>query len=78
MQEYCDGGSLASAISRGVFKQRVRGGYGASVPDMSAIYLSLLEIASALRHLHSLHLAHCDVKASNVLMRSNPRDPRGG
>ncbi|GIL68261.1 hypothetical protein Vafri_21518 [Volvox africanus] len=44
---------------------------------MRAIYLTLLEVALALRHLHSRHLAHCDVKAANVLLKSSPSDPRG-
>ncbi|GLI59316.1 hypothetical protein VaNZ11_001170 [Volvox africanus] len=44
---------------------------------MRAIYLTLLEVALALRHLHSRHLAHCDVKAANVLLKSSLSDPRG-
>eukprot|EP00195_Chlamydomonas_chlamydogama_P000925 CAMPEP_0202924460 /NCGR_PEP_ID=MMETSP1392-20130828/78991_1 /ASSEMBLY_ACC=CAM_ASM_000868 /TAXON_ID=225041 /ORGANISM="Chlamydomonas chlamydogama, Strain SAG 11-48b" /LENGTH=228 /DNA_ID=CAMNT_0049618201 /DNA_START=9 /DNA_END=695 /DNA_ORIENTATION=+ len=44
---------------------------------MQAVYLTLLEVALAIRHLHHLHLVHCDLKASNVLLKSNPRDPRG-
>jgi hypothetical protein len=35
------------------------GGYGASTPNYPAIYTTLLEVAMALRHLHSLHLVHC-------------------
>ena len=30
---------------------------------MRAIYLTLLELALALRHMHSLNLVHCDVSA---------------
>ncbi|KAG2443163.1 hypothetical protein HYH02_009573 [Chlamydomonas schloesseri] len=42
-----------------------------------AVMLTLLEVALALRHMHSLHLVHCDLKPQNVLLKSNPRDPRG-
>lgn len=49
----------------------------ARVLNMGALYTCLLEVALALRHLHNTNLAHCDVKPGNVLLRSNPRDPRG-
>ena len=41
-----------------------------------ALYLTLLEVALALKHLHSMHLEHCDIKADNVLLKSNTLDPR--
>ncbi|EFJ45516.1 hypothetical protein VOLCADRAFT_94257 [Volvox carteri f. nagariensis] len=42
-----------------------------------SMYICLLEVALALRHMHSLALVHCDLKPSNVLLKSQPRDPRG-
>ncbi len=44
---------------------------------LQSVYATLLEIALALRHMHSLALVHCDLKPQNVLLKSSPRDPRG-
>jgi serine/threonine protein kinase len=55
----------------------LRGGYGASEPDLPAILATLLEVALALRHLHLLQLVHCDLKPANVLLKSSLTDPRG-
>ncbi|KAG2443534.1 hypothetical protein HXX76_001886 [Chlamydomonas incerta] len=70
VMEYCDMGSLIHALKRGTF-------VGAEEkPNMEFVYMCLLEIALALRHLHTAKIAHCDLKPGNVLLRSSPRDPR--
>ncbi|GIL87352.1 hypothetical protein Vretifemale_15427 [Volvox reticuliferus] len=53
------------------------GGSGGGGIAMRAIYLTLLEVALALRHLHSMNLVHCDIKVANVLLKSSSSDPRG-
>ncbi|GLI69692.1 hypothetical protein VaNZ11_014381 [Volvox africanus] len=69
--EYCDAGSLKHAVKRGCFRTE------GSRPNMQALYTTLMEIALALRHLHALRLVHCDLKPSNILLKSSMRDPRG-
>ncbi|GFH14068.1 predicted protein, partial [Haematococcus lacustris] len=48
-----------------------------AAPRWPAIYQTLLELALALRYLHSLSLVHRDVKLQNVLLKSHSNDPRG-
>ncbi|KAG2483197.1 hypothetical protein HYH03_017932 [Edaphochlamys debaryana] len=92
IMEFCDMGSLADAIDTGMFakaakkatahahalgSQPLAAAAAAGTPAMRAVYLTLLEVALALRHLHSMNLVHCDVKPANVLLRSSATDPRG-
>ena len=46
------------------------------IVSLQALYLTLLEVALAIKHLHSMQLVHCDIKAANVLLKSNTLDPR--
>ncbi|KAG2430390.1 hypothetical protein HYH02_013752 [Chlamydomonas schloesseri] len=80
--EYCDRGSLCDAIMQKKFIERVTPKNGPPgktylAINMRSVYATLLEVALALRHMHSLHLVHCDLKPQNVLLKSSPRDPRG-
>ncbi|GMH44049.1 hypothetical protein BSKO_11983 [Bryopsis sp. KO-2023] len=75
--EFCEKGSLVDAIQSGAFKTLVKGGYGSSIPSLFPIYQTLLEVAVALRLLHSMKLVHCDIKPDNILLKSSSSDPRG-
>ena len=44
---------------------------------MSHLIKTLLEIAYAMRHLHSMHILHRDLKIQNILLKSSTKDSRG-
>ncbi|KAG2499237.1 hypothetical protein HYH03_002816 [Edaphochlamys debaryana] len=52
----------------------------AVLQNLKAVYLTLLEIALALRYLHGRHIVHRDLKPGNVLLKgttATASDPRG-
>ena len=74
-QEYCDAGSLSHAVKAGAFHRRLPGGQVGV--DLPAVLEVLLEVAGAIQYVHELHLVHCDVKADNVLLKSDAARPLG-
>ncbi|KAG2497557.1 hypothetical protein HYH03_004304 [Edaphochlamys debaryana] len=65
VMELGDRGSLAEALTSRAF------------PRWLGVYLTLLDIAMALRYLHSRRLVHRDVKPAKCLLVSCASDPRG-
>ena len=73
VMEYCDKGSLANAVrTRAFFYDQ-----DDTQPNVLAMLLTALDIASAMEYLHSLKVIHGDLKAQNVLLKSSPIDKRG-
>lgn len=71
MMEYCNCGSLFSAIRTGKFQDSVSGEW-----KIHDIVLTALDVASALEHLHSKGIIHGDLKSQNVLLSAQGNDPR--
>lgn len=69
--EYCDRGSLAKAIRKGVFM-----GSNPRRPNMRDVLLTALDVGYAVNYLHSVRIIHGDLKAENVLLKSDSSDPR--
>ena len=70
--EFCDAGSLDEAIHQGRFHEGAAEGQRHVRVDLRAVCLTLLDIASALAHLHSMRIVHKDLKPKNVLLSSCP------
>ncbi|PNH12403.1 putative serine/threonine-protein kinase [Tetrabaena socialis] len=73
-------GTGAGSVSSGAAAaDAATGGDQGTTPHVTAIgiCMTLLDVAMALRHLHSMNLVHRDVKPANLLLKSNPRDHRG-
>ncbi|GBF87377.1 hypothetical protein Rsub_00088 [Raphidocelis subcapitata] len=69
VMEYCDAGTLRGALRRGVFHRCLPGGEVGV--DLAAVLEVLIEVAAAIQYCHSLQLVHCDIKAENVLLKSD-------
>ena len=69
--EFCDSGSLDEAIQQGRFHGGCTEGQRHVRADLLPICLTLLDIASAMAHLHSMRILHKDLKPKNVLLASS-------
>ena len=70
VMEWCDRGSLESAVSDGVFHlhQTDRWHQQANMPLICA---TLLDISAGMAYLHKMHILHCDLKLRNALLKSS-------
>ncbi|PNW88450.1 hypothetical protein CHLRE_01g030100v5 [Chlamydomonas reinhardtii] len=79
--ELADMGSLSSALVQKIFPRPLpaprTATWGTMTMDVQGVYMVLLDVALALRHLHSMNIVHRDVKAANLLLKSSTSDPRG-
>lgn len=66
--EWCEKGSLQSAVSDGMFHVHDSAwGHDAIMPMICAI---LLDIATGMAYLHKMHILHRDLKLRNVLLKA--------
>eukprot|EP00210_Caulerpa_lentillifera_P007267 g6952.t1 len=72
--EFCDRGSLSNAVKDGCFKLSTNSG---TRPKIVSAILTALDIANAMMYLHNIRIVHGDLKAENVLLKSDVVDPRG-
>ena len=68
IMEFCDAGSLDEAIQQGRLRSGSADPLQPAPADLRALCLSLLDIASAMAHLHSMRIVHKDLKPKNVLL----------
>ena len=68
VMEWCEGGSLDSAVAQQVFCMPSSGAWGQQA-DALKISATLLDIASGVGYLHQMHIVHRDLKLKNVLLR---------
>ena len=67
VMEWCEKGSLQSAVADGVFHvHSSEWGHDAIMPIICA---TLLDIATGMAYLHKMHILHCDLKLRNVLLK---------
>ena len=64
--EYCSGGSLQRHLQKLTSKPRDKAGNYAAIPEADCAYMGA-QINAALLHLHSLDVAHRDLKPGNIL-----------
>jgi serine/threonine protein kinase len=63
VQEFCNGGSLATAISEGLFNR-------SRMPSRWRLIISLLlSIAEGMEHMHSKRITHGDLNPANILFK---------
>lgn len=74
IMEFCDQGSLLTAIGRGIFLPNGR--FGPKVA-LRALYRTAREVAQGMFHLHSANVIHGDLKPANVLLMNSRKDRRG-
>jgi len=68
IQEFCDGGSLAQAIDRGVFMDQRTGDR-----KLEHILQVASDIARGMAYIHERQVVHGDLSSGNIMLRFEPR-----
>ena len=64
LQEFCNGGSLANAISYGLFDP------DAVSMHWKRVICTLQDIASGMAYIHSKRICHGDLNPANILLKA--------
>ncbi|KAF6252595.1 kinase-like domain-containing protein [Scenedesmus sp. NREL 46B-D3] len=76
--EFCEGGTLASAVRTGLLHEKdVLNGRTVVRVSMWKLLSILLDVARSLEHVHRMSLLHCDLKPDNVLITTSPDSTLG-
>lgn len=71
LQEYCDQGSLSSALLKGYYTD------DSGLVLIQALLLRARDVARGMEYLHNCHVCHGDLKCENVLLVTDEEDPYG-
>ena len=74
--EFADRGSLRDALDAGAFALDGPGATAGGV-NYAAVLDTAADVARAMLHLHSQSVLHADLKARNVLLKTDAQDARG-
>ena len=72
--EFCDHGTLADGIDRGLFRREPSNVTGA--PDFARIMAAAADVAAGLAYLHQHSVLHGDITGGNVLLKSTGAGPQ--
>ncbi|KAG2494464.1 hypothetical protein HYH03_007516 [Edaphochlamys debaryana] len=72
VQEYCELGTLKSAIDQGYFR-----GTRPGLPNMAFVLAIAGDLAAGLAHVHSKGVVHGDITVSNILLQASATRPQG-
>lgn len=76
--EFCDKGCLRDALDAKVFHSHGGSGYGGNgTLNYRAVLDTALDVANAMTHLHSANVLHSDLKARNIMLKSDTKPGRG-
>lgn len=80
IMEFCDRGTLLSALQRGVFRVGGTSGDASRFNDRVVLRAALRtarDVARGMQHLHASGIIHGDLKPGNVLLKGSRNDRRG-